>query len=491
MTLRNLALCLLVVPMCCTWGIAQDAPVEVPVVTAEAPAEPATPATVTVEAGPLKVVRTFSGVFESTSMTEVSVAPEVLSTFKVVSAVPVGTVVKKGDVLVEFDREEYDKELKKRQAAHALAELSFQKAQANMKFQEQAAPRDLEWARRTAKIAQEEHDRWVDLTEGQREARLQLDAGGIELWRESSKEELRQLKEMYEADELIEDTETIILKRNEHYDKRAELDYIHNKKEFQYRLQLDIPREREEKQRALEDSRTALEKAELFGPLDLAIAQERFAQTNRDHEKAVEDFEKFQADAELLTVVAQADGVVYYGKCTNGQWTGGTQMEGALKEDGTVQPKQVFMTIVDPASLKVRASMAEANLFEIASECAVSAKPTGYPSTRLSGRVSEVTIAPSLDGRYVFMTDLDAGDDQVLPGMTCQLRVVVADKSETLLVEASAVFTDEDEDERYVWLAGDEPVKKVVEVGFEKDGKLEIVSGLEAGDELLAEAPKD
>jgi HlyD family secretion protein len=490
--MRNCTLGMLVVLLSCTCVIAQDVDVEAVV------AEPVAaffgvggPEMVTVEAGPLKVVRTFTGVFESTAMTEVSVESEVFTLFKVVSAVPVGTVVKKGDVLVTFDREDYDTELIKRQSAHTVAQMRFEKAQAEMDLKIASSARDLESAQRAARITQEEHDRWVDLTEGQRDARLEIDAGSIELWRESSKEELRQLKEMYEADELIEDTETIILKRNEHYDKRAQLDYIRNKKEFQYRLQLDIPREREKKARDLEDSKLALQRIEIFNPLDLAIAQEQFTQTQRAHEKTVEEFAKFQADAELLTVTAPADGVVYYGQCVNGKWTTGAQMESALDVDGKVQPKQVFMTIVDPDALRVRASMAEANLFELTQGCAVVATPTGFPAERLSGQVADVTIAPSLGGRYVFVASLGTAGDNVMPGMTCKVRVTVADKPDALLVPAASVFTDADADERYVWFGGDEPTKQVVTVGFEADGKLEILSGLSEGDEILKDAPQD
>ena len=480
MTLQKYVLGALVVLVSCMGAMAQDA------ATTES-----APVTVTVESAPLKVVRTFDGVFESATMTEVSVDPEEFTSLKVATAVPVGTVVKKGDVLVTFDREDYDKELKRRTEAQVLAKLNFTKAEFEMAALEVSSPRDLQWAQRSARITQEDHATWLDTKAEYRDRRLAFDERAMHMWRENAAEELKQLKQMYEADELIEDTETIILKRNEFYNERSALDFEVNKKEYQYRLKYEIAREDEERERSLEDAALSLERTETLAPLNLEIARIAFAKTKEEFGKAEADFAKFQADAELLTVVAPADGVVYYGECKDGRWTTGAQMETVLDEGGKVQPEQVFMTIVAPKALRVRASMTEANLFELTEGCAVVAKPTGFPAERLAGSVSDVTIAPSLGGRYVFTASLTDAGDNVMAGMTCKVRVVVADKAKALQVPAASVFTDDDEDRRYVWLAGDEPVKQFVEVGFAKNGTLEILEGLAEGDEILKDAPQD
>jgi len=172
------------------------------------------PKTFTIEADRLKVETPLDGVFEAAGMFPVSIVPEVWGDLEVLRAVAAGTLVAKGAPILWLDTEDIDRQIADTQAGQELAELQLTQAEKELAFLECSTDRDLDWARRTARIAQEDYDRWMDLTEGYRDQYLPLDEKGIHLRHEAAVEELRQLKEMYEADELIEDTERMILKRN-------------------------------------------------------------------------------------------------------------------------------------------------------------------------------------------------------------------------------------------------------------------------------------
>ena len=81
----------------------------------------------------------------------------------------------------------------------------------------------------------------------------------------------------------------------------------------------------------------------------------------------------------------------------------------------------------------------------------------------------------------------------MIPGMGCTVRLVTAKKEAALTVPATAVFTDDGDDEaRYVYrpAKGDgKPEKQTVKVGLTVGDKVEILDGLAAGDEILASKP--
>lgn len=447
-----------------------------------------TVATATVTSGPLTVVREFDGVFVAGEMAPVEIDPEVFSDLEVVEAVAVGTVVRQGDVILRFNADLYAEQLAEMQLNQQIADIEFARTAEQFRFRMAAFDRDLEWARRAGRIAQEDFARWLEVTEGYREQYLALEAEGIALGREMAAEELRQLRQMYEADELIEDTETIILRRNEYYDARSQVDHQVNLRQYDYRIEQDIPREREQMNRDLEDANIALERAETFTPMDREVAELRFQQAQRAQTDATDRLADMVADEQWLVIEAPADGVVYYGQCLSGQWQSGS-LEEQLAEGGRVAPGQTVMTIVSP-DVAVRAPFGESNLFELDLGDAVYVRPTGYPRLRLTGTVSDLAVAPSLNQRYVLHAALDESDARIQAGMTCRVTVVVADAPETLWLDAAAVFTDEATGERFVYLADDGATRRVVEVGYEQDGQLEILSGLADGDEVLLDAPE-
>ena len=452
------------------------------------------PATFTVEATALKIEQSFDGVFEAGQMFPVSIVPEVWGSLEVLRAVPAGTVVKKGDPILWLDTEDIDRQIAETIAGEKLAELQIAQAEAELAFAEQSYDRNLAWARRAGKIVEEDHLQWLATTEEFRDRYQPLNREVIDLRHESSEEELRQLKEMYEADELIEATEEMILKRNEYSAKRGRIDYDVQLLNYDFHLDYQVDRSREQHARGIEDAEISLERTELMMPLQLAIKQEQRAKARRDRERSLEKFAQLQADRELMVVNAPADGVVYYGECVRGQWTSGGGMENKLREGGRIGSREVFMTIVQADALMVRSGMGEGNLYEIAAGGAVTVEPTGYPDEELTGRVSEVIIAPSLAAKYSFLVSLNGSETQVLPGMTCKLQVVVVDKADALMAPAAAVGSEEDDlDSKFVYVVveGEEPVKRAVEVGRSKGDKVEITEGIAAGDVILAEKPAE
>jgi len=85
------------------------------------------------------------------------------------------------------------------------------------------------------------------------------------------------------------------------------------------------------------------------------------------------------------------------------------------------------------------------------------------------------------------VTEIPTG---VMPGMTCSVRFVLAQKENALTVPEASVFTM-DGINHYVYLVdGDSHRKHAVTVGLKSGGNYEITGGLSADDKILSERPE-
>lgn len=456
--------------------------------------QPPEPKTHTVEAAPLKIEVSLGGVFESKRMTEVSRVPETWNQMKVLWAVEPGTTVKKGDVLVKLDTEDLDKTLGDLEAGKALGDLAWKKAQEELRLLKKATPEQLKWAERSRRIAHENHAYYLKSTVPYQDKYFALDRRGTDIWIEGVKTELRELKKMYEADDLVESTEELVLKREQHRMDRTLIDFERQIK-FQYpkRKEMDTPHANENEAKKLRDADAAFDKAKTMLPLALREKQGKVDKMKYDRAKAAEHLAKLKADRATMVIRAPAAGTVYYGRCVRGRWTTIDKVAPKLREGGQLGRREVFMTIVGTRRMFVRAGAAEQHLRDLRKGMTSTTVPTGYPDQRLAGKVESVTIQPGGPEKYAVRVSFKAGRPAVLPGMTCQVRLVAYEKKNAIMVPAGAVFAEPDDaDKRYVYLqaaAGKPAIKRPVTVGREKDGKLEIVKGLAKGDVILLEKP--
>jgi len=196
-----------------------------------------------------------------------------------------------------------------------------------------------------------------------------------------------------------------------------------------------------------------------------------------------------------MAVESPADGYVYYGRCTRGKWPGVDTLANQLQEGGKLQANNVFITIVAPRPLRVRADVTEKDLHRLTKGVAGTAIPAGYPEMNLPSVVEHVSpfpIGPGTFDGYVRVT-LDEQAKPVVPGMACTLKLIAYEKQDALTVPAAAVFENPADGERnlvYVKTAADKPEERKVVVGQKSDQTWEILQGLQAGEEILLQKPE-
>lgn len=452
------------------------------------------PPTHTVEKDLFQIEVKVKGTFEAPAAATLSVPAKQWSMWQVEKAVEPGTKVKKGDELIVFDARKLDEAIADAEKGAKLAELAIQRLEEEIKLAEAGDPVDLAAAERAKKVAEEERKTWKDTERGWRVKRANLSLESAQVWLESEEEELRQLEKMYKADDLTEETEEFILKRQRFYVKMSNANFERSKEQHQQEMKILIPRQDEKVEEDLQRTALAFEKARTTQPLDRAKRAEDLAKMKYDRAKAAASLAELKHDRTLMKLAAPADGIVFYGEATRGVFSEAQMLEKMMRPGGMIKPFGVLVTIVPARPLKIRAVLQEADLQYVREGAGGRAVPAGFSDLKLDAKVANVNPIAVSPGTFdaTFEVSLNGDADALMPGMACETRFVPYRKKDALAVP-EAVLRSEDAfgDDTYVeiYREGQEPEKRKVKVGKRFGGKAEILEGLKEGDEVLLGKP--
>ena len=461
---------------------------------AEAAKKPAEK-TLTVKAETFRIETELDGVFEAAQMTPITLRPDVFKTLEVVKAVPHGAEVKKGDRLVWLETKDLDKQIADAKLAVELGELSLKAAQEDLKYLEATLPLALAQADRSQMIAQRELKQYLETDRplAVRSAKQSLKSSEGQL--ENVTEELRQLEKMYKADDLTEETEEIILKRARRSVESAELFFEMAKVRADRSLKETIPEREVQLTEAAQRADLALAKLKVSLPIERRQKEIALEKLEREQKELVEKLEELQKDRDLLDVKAPTSGVVYYGDCQDGKWTSIDTIAKQLEPGKTLTANQIFMTIVSLRPMQIRMSALEKDLRHLERGLGGEAIPTAFPDQKLQVFINSVARIPGGSTKFDTVAGVELkGNDSLVPGMTCKVKLVAYEKKNAIAIPKTAVFAGDDEpDKSYVYVKGPDgkPVKRPVTKGRTHENKVEITEGLKAGEQVLTEKPEE
>jgi RND family efflux transporter MFP subunit len=460
-------------------------------------AKAAGPATCTVKRGPFKIELSLKGGFEPEQTFPLSVRLKEWKMLEVRKVVPHGTRVKQGDTLVEFNLEEIDKLIADLATDRQLAELTLKQAEVSLRLMEAATPIDLELAQRAKRNADQDLARFLKIERPMEEKIEDFSLKMTENMLEYEQAELRELEKMYKAKDMVEETEEIILKRQRDTVERAKFSVEVAKMLHETAKQFTIPREDESHKTEAARQGLLLEKARTGLPMALDRQKLELEKLKVEAVRTGQRLQKIQEDRAAMTVKAPADGVVFYGQYVGGEWTGSLNVNERLKVNGNVASGEVFMTVVKTRPLAMKVAVAEKELQWLHPGLEATVEPTGYPERKLAATVTRIDEVPTVAGKFEALLELHHLGKKaamLMPGMTGVAKLVAYRTSEALTVPSSAVFSDEDrEGRKFVYLVGrsGKAKRRSVVVGKKNDDRVEILKGLDAGEKILQEKPKD
>ncbi|MBO5436799.1 MAG: HlyD family efflux transporter periplasmic adaptor subunit, partial [Thermoguttaceae bacterium] len=446
--------------------------------------------TVEIQPQTLKINVDASGVVWSKKMKTFTLQPKAWETFRVEYAIPHGTKVKKGDLLIKFKNDVYQRELQLRILDSELAEIANKKAL----LQRKVADITFEITNKLVMRKKEDrefrysHNKKYDPDITRSSTALKLERA-IQNYR-NQKAELDQLSKMYEADDLCDATEEIVLQRQKIVVQGAEHDMNLAKAQNVWSHKMILPRFEEELDDEYRKDMAAIE-AEVAG-LEMtrrSIELER-KKVDHLHLAAIQKFKDFQEDGKLFEIRAEEDGMLLYGYFENGDWMNCTKNVSLLQPGKTVAAGTPLFTLVDPSALYVELDIAE-NLF---SKTAADQKGyfvvNTYPEVEIPLTVTEVDpfiIGPKRRGKANIEVPQNMN---IHPGIRGKVVLAAIRKTDAIMVPETALERD-DEMKRFVYVTdaeGKNPTRRYVKTGFKQDSKVEIREGLEVGTKVVETA---
>jgi len=440
----------------------------------------------------LKIEVPLDGTFVARKMEEVTLRPEVWAGFEIKEIVEHGAKVHRGQVLVKFDDERINEAIDDLELEQRLNELAIRRAEEELPRQERTLALNLENATRSDKEAKQDYARYNEIDRPMLLKSVENNLKRSQFNLDYEKDELEQLEKMYAADDLTEETEEVVLKRQRDMVGFLSFSLENAKINREEILTILLPRFDIQMKQSLELAEMSLARAKMASTIDINRGRYELEQRKQARIRSIERHAKLIKDRALMEIKAPADGIVYYGQCVDGRWADMTSLINRLKPHNNVTAGSVIMTILETRPLYVLANVDEAKRPEIAKDQKVKIAPPAEGSERLDGKITKVSPVPTGAGRFGVEMEVvtETVPDWIVAGMTTKTRVTSYDKADALTVPKAAVRSDEDdEDKKFVWIvdpddADVKPVRRNVTVGKTSGTDTEILKGLKKGETI-------
>lgn len=213
----------------------------------------------------------------------------------------------------------------------------------------------------------------------------------------------------------------------------------------------------------------------------------RSSELNRDQSKI--ELQRAQLNVERMTIKAPIDGIVVMGNLVlNGELR-------QIREGDQVSAGQPFMSIVDPSSMVLNATVNQVDAERLRLGMRASIRLDAYPDLSLPGGLIGIgamsktsTFRASYVGEIPIRLKFEKLDSRVIPDLTGSAEIVLQAETATLVVPRSAVF--EENGAPVVFVQRPEGwEKKKVDVGLTSFTNVSIKSGVQKGDVLAIQRP--
>jgi HlyD family secretion protein len=377
---------------------------------------------------------------------------------------PHGSWVNEGDILARFKRKAYTEELEKRTRAMEAAEMAHRHYLAGAEMKRAESAERMATTVRNAARAEKRLKGWLEHEKAFRKERERLSKQSRKHSMENAREELSQLEKMYGDDELVDETEDIVLKRTRrsYASRQASLDLS----ERQRKYNKEWYEAEGEEDRVLRTASTlaALERTKRQAAMAAEKAALDLASKNRAIEKARTEFAEFKADGEMMVVRAPIGGLLVH----NG---------GTFKMGSKIRNRQVFAQVVKPGALLLKGSIGEGDILLVRTGSTCTVKPKAMKEREIAGEL-DVDYLPTAKGAFPATIRLKDVPKALRPGMSGSASIVIAEVKDALMVPGSAVRNGKVK----LVIEGGESAWREVTTGITDGKNIEIKSGIVEGD---------
>ncbi len=226
----------------------------------------------------------------------------------------------------------------------------------------------------------------------------------------------------------------------------------------------------------------------------LAQAEVRLESSEARYELQKERVEKLQGEIAACTIRAPSPGIVIYG--TSADWE--QRREDPIEVGDQVRRGQKIFSIPNSNLMGVQLRVHEAwvNMVKPGQEAKVTIE--AHPDTPFAGKVTSVSPLPDpprgwLDpGSKVYTTQvtIEGSHDIIKPGMSAKVEILADHLYDVVILPVQVVANRGGRKVCYIDTGGPTPEEREVRTGAFNDIFVEIVSGVEVGENVLLSPPR-
>ena len=438
--------------------------------------------------GPLTISVLESGTMSSQE--QITLKNEVEGRTTIVSLVPDGSMVKKGDLLVELDASTLKDRIIDQDIQVQRADASYIGAQESLAVTENQAKSDIDVARLTLKFARQDLQQYVDgiypKDVNELTARIRLSEEDLKRAEDVNDWSRRLFEEKYLSEtEYLADKLAVQRRTLERDVANSDLDLLTN---FTYHRQI------EQLTSDVNQADMALERTERKASADVVQAKADLRAKELEYNRQQEKMKKTEDQLSKTTIYAPQNGMVVYATSGGGRrpWDRREPME----IGGEVYERQALITLPTADSMKAQVNIHETSLEKVRVGLPVVITVEALAGKKFLGRVKRIAPLPDATMMWVnpdlkvYPTDiyLEDSDSSLRTGMSCKAEIIIAQYENAVYIPVQAVLRVAGQPTVYVVKDGSY-TERAVEIGLDDNKMIRIVSGLEEGEVVLMTPP--
>jgi HlyD family secretion protein len=213
----------------------------------------------------------------------------------------------------------------------------------------------------------------------------------------------------------------------------------------------------------------------------------RVSELNRSQSSI--ELQRSENNVKRMEIHSPMDGIVVMASIVrNGEY-------GQVREGDQVNAGQPFVTIVDPRSMILNATVNQVDAERLRLGMKASVHLDAYPDVDLPATLDGIgamsktsTFRAGYVGEIPIRIKIDKMDSRVIPDLTGSAEIVLNSEKSTMVLPRSAVF--EENGEAYVFVQSPQGwIKRKVEPGITSYTNIAIHSGLQKGDVVALQRP--
>jgi len=408
---------------------------------------------------------------------------------RIISLIPEGDYVEKGDLLVEFDAGEAENIVETQRVAFEARQAALVQAENALIITNSTVASDVSGAELEVQFATMDLEKFEKLEKVHtiREAELKIDTAdeALKLAQQRYEWSIKLAEKGFETKTQVDrDKLDVSLKSKE---------FETSQSNFQILEAFDLKKMLAEYLSKKKEAISSLERAKKQGESKIAQNEAEVNSSKVTLRLTEESLAKKIEQLAATKVFAPKPGLVIYAKSSN-RWSGDQIIEGAV-----VRNRMELVKIPDVSSMKVIVKVHESMVSQVKIGQKAYIVLDSIPDQRFEGEVTKVAILPDSDRSWmnpdlkVYSTEIVISDtiEGVKPGVSAKAEIVIKELSDVLTVPIQAVTTLDGKQLCYVNKGGGAPEPVEVEVGNFNTKYIEIRSGLKKDDQVMLNPPLD